>query len=441
MRPRLLRTAAFRLALVYAGLFTAGAVLLAGGFDWSVSSYARNRLRDDVADELRLLLRSTDGRAAEVAQRVRLREQALGARQFRYLVLDPAGRVLTSDLPVSAAGADPKAALLTRAARLPDGGRLVVGRSSHGLHRLLRTMTTAALWTAAISSVMSLAIAFLIAGVFLARIERVNAAVSSIMDGRMDDRLPAIGMGDEFDQLASNLNAMLDRIQHLMDGLRQVSADVAHDLRTPLTRLRRRLEALLAEGGGEARVHATQALAQVDEILAIFAALLRIAQVEGGGGREAFRMVDLSSLVGRIGEAYAPVAEDKGKLLRVEIAPGVAVSGDEDLIAQLASNLLENALTHSASTEPVSLSVRAEGRCAVLAVADRGQGIPESERAKVVGRFYRLDRSRTTAGAGLGLALVQAIVQLHGGRLELGDNRPGLLARVTLPRVLAAAGG
>jgi signal transduction histidine kinase len=180
---------------------------------------------------------------------------------------------------------------------------------------------------------------------------------------------------------------------------------------------------------------ARAALAQVDEILATFGALLRIAQVEGGTGREGFRPIDLSELIDRVRQAYEPVAEDQGKTLAAAITPGLAVSGDEELIAQLVSNLLENAFTHAPSPSPVDLSVRAEGQRAIVSIADRGPGVPEVERAKVVRRFYRLERSRTTPGAGLGLAMVQAIARLHDGELELADNRPGLVARVSLPRL------
>jgi signal transduction histidine kinase len=229
-------------------------------------------------------------------------------------------------------------------------------------------------------------------------------------------------------------------MQGLMEGLRQVSSDIAHDLRTPLTRLRRRLEDALAtpRRNPESDVLIHDAVAQVDEILATFSALLRLAQLEGGAGRQAFRTVDLSELAQRLREAYEPVAEDQGKELTAEIAPNVLIVGDEELLTQLVSNLIENAFAHAPSSSPVVLRVGTREDRALLAVSDCGPGVPAHERQEVLRRFYRLDRSRSTPGAGLGLAMVQAIAQLHAGEVELGDNAPGLIASVWFPRLRKA---
>jgi signal transduction histidine kinase len=312
---------------------------------------------------------------------------------------------------------------------------LVVGRSTYDFHELRETMVDATITAAALITAMSLAVAFLIGRQFLKRIDAVSAAAARIMDGRLDERLPAIGMGDEFDRLAVNLNTMLDRMQKLMEGLRQVSSDIAHDLRTPLMRLRRRLEAAIAAAEAETprRALIEEALDQLDEILSTFGALLRIAQVEGGTGREGFRRIDLSELMERVRQAYEPVAEDAGKELAAQITPSVTIAGDEELLGQLISNLIENAFAHAGDSEVVRLGVGVDAGRAILSVADHGPGVPEHERGKVTRRFYRLEISRTTPGAGLGLSMVQAIAQLHGGEIELGDNAPGLVARVRLP--------
>jgi signal transduction histidine kinase len=296
-------------------------------------------------------------------------------------------------------------------------------------------MVDATITAAALITAMSLAAAVLIGRQFLKRIDAVTATAARIMDGSLNERLPAIGMGDEFDRLALNLNTMLDRMQSLMEGLRQVSSDIAHDLRTPLMRLRRRLEAAMVakEGGPERQGLLEEAIDQLDEILSTFGALLRIAQVEGGTGREGFRRLDLSELMERVRQAYEPVAEDAGKELSAKITTAVAIAGDEELLCQLISNLIENAFAHAGQSDAVQLGVQVDGGRAVLSVADRGPGVPEEERAKVMRRFYRLDNSRTTPGAGLGLSMAQAIAQLHGGEIELGDNAPGLVARVRLP--------
>jgi signal transduction histidine kinase len=451
--PRIVRTATFRLAGFYAVLFALGAMVLVAFFDFTIEQYVHRSVRNDVLAELQLLLKTAPrGDAEGVARLVRERERVLGSRAFDYLVTAPDGVVLAGDLPAQAARrgwskvevaapADSReydsetADVRTVGADLPGGGMLVVGRNIYDYHELHETMVNGTIIAAVLISAMSLAVAFLIGRQFLARIDAVSAAAARIMGGRLDERLPAIGMGDEFDRLAVNLNTMLDRMQHLMEGLRQVSSDIAHDLRTPLMRLRRRLEAAMTapEHGGERQALLDECIDQLEEILSTFGALLRIAQVEGGTGREGFRRVDLSELMERVRQAYEPAAEDAGKALAADITQAVAILGDEELLGQLISNLVENAFTHAPRGEVVRLGVGLDGGRAVVSVADQGPGVPAEERGKVLRRFYRLDASRTTPGAGLGLAMAQAIAQLHGGEIELGDNAPGLVARVRLP--------
>jgi signal transduction histidine kinase len=248
------------------------------------------------------------------------------------------------------------------------------------------------------------------------------------MEGDLSARIPVRGSNDEIDQLVLGLNAMLDRIQQLLDGLRQVTSDIAHDLRTPLGRLRQRLE--------DAREHATStveyqvateaSIAEADALLEIFSALLRIAQIEAGAQQSAFTTVDLAGLARSITEAYAPVAEDSQHKLETAIEDGVAINGDRQLLAQLFSNLIENALNHTPTGSTVRLALRKTAGGFEAEVADNGPGIPEAEHEKVFDRFYRLDRSRTTKGSGLGLALVKAIASLHGMTLRLEDRQPGL---------------
>jgi hypothetical protein len=276
--PRLVRTAAFRLASLYAAIFAMGAMALVAFFDWTVSNYASNTLNQDISAETQLLRRyADDGGASAVATRVRLREEALGARAFQYVVADRWGRRLAGALPLPAArlgpgrvlvpapadsreSADETAALRTLGVRLPDGGVLVVGRSTYGYHELGETMTSATIAAAVLVALMAVGIAVLFGREFLSRIDRVNVSIGRVMEGRLEERLPAIGMGDEFDQLAANLNAMLDRIQQLMEGLRQASSDIAHDLRTPLPfakraePIARRTGATLRAATGEAAV-------------------------------------------------------------------------------------------------------------------------------------------------------------------------------------------
>jgi len=269
----------------------------------------------------------------------------------------------------------------------------------------------------------------------------VNMALQRIMAGKLDERVPAIGMGDEYDRLTYNLNAMLDRIQTLMEGLRQVSTDIAHDLRTPLTRLRQQLESTLALDPSEAVESAVdRALAQVDEVLMTFDALLRIGQIEAGAGRARFETLDLSAIMERVRLAFEPAANDAGKSLVAGIAAGIAVRGDRELLTQMFANLIENALTHTYGPTTIVVSLARDGNAIIAAVADDGPGIPAHERDRVIRRFYRLDASRSTAGSGLGLALVAAIAELHGARLTLAANDPGLRVEVRFAETPLAVG-
>jgi signal transduction histidine kinase len=270
----------------------------------------------------------------------------------------------------------------------------------------------------------------------LRRVDAINRICLKIMEGDLSQRLPGRGTDDEFDRLTGIVNAMLDRIEALLEGLRQVSTDIAHDLRTPLARLRQQLEgALLRSGTAADHERATErAIAEADRLLAIFNALLRIARVEAGNQRRGFARVDLSALVATVADVFQASAEEQGRTIRCRIAPEVAVTGDADLLSQLAANLIENALRHTPAGTgiDIGLSRRHDGRVE-LVVADRGPGVPAEERERVFRRFYRLEQSRHTPGNGLGLSLVAATAQLHRGEVSLGDNDPGLKVTVLLP--------
>ncbi len=277
----------------------------------------------------------------------------------------------------------------------------------------------------------------LITAGFLKRIEEVNRTSRSIMDGSLSNRIPMRGSGDEMDQLAVNLNAMLDRIQALMESVKRVSDDIAHDLRTPLSRLRQRLElarSSVSTPDGYAAVM-DQSIAELDVILETFQALLRIAQVEAGTRREAFAEVDLGAVVSTVAETFGPVAEDSGQRLRARVERDAKVHGDRGLITQMLANLLENSIRHCPAGAQIDVTLGRDAGQAVLRVADSGPGIPEGERDKVFRRFYRLETSRTTRGNGLGLALVKAVAELHGATVELADNRPGLRVSVRFAAV------
>jgi signal transduction histidine kinase len=268
----------------------------------------------------------------------------------------------------------------------------------------------------------------------LRRVEQVNRTSERVMAGNLSDRVPVHGTSDEFDQLAANLNRMLDQIERLMNAMREVTDDVAHDLRTPLSRLRTRLELALADpsGGPTQREAVRAAIEEADHLLATFNDLLSIAELESGARRDQTEPLDLSEVAQLAVELYEPVAEEKGFALSLVTETGVRIRGAPHLISQALVNLLDNALKYAGDGEIQVRVFRRSGR-AILEVADHGPGIPEKDREAVLDRFVRLEPSRTTPGNGLGLSLVRAIAHRHGGGVTLDDNHPGLRVRLEFP--------
>jgi len=439
---RILRSASFRLTLIYTGLFVVSACVLFA----TVFVIATAALQND----MQAVLRSEALQLADIHRRyglLALAEQVTRRMNFRtrgpiyYLVQAPTQQVVVGNLPGmppvegvvdfvrdSGEPADVRAKLTGYGLILRDGTFILVAQDASRLIDMQHAIVRAFIWAGALTLLLAIGTGVLVGGKFVRRIDTIGRTSRAIMEGDLSARIPVRGNSDEIDQLVVGLNAMLDRIQQLLEGLRQVSSDIAHDLRTPLGRLRQRLE--------DAREHATTteeyqaateaAIAEADSLLEIFSALLRIAQIEAGAQKSAFTEVDLSMLMHNIAEAYEPSAEDSQHKLEVAVADGVTITGDGQLLAQLFSNLVENALTHTPAGSTVRLALRATAAGFEAEVADNGPGIPEAERDKVLDRFYRLDRSRTTSGSGLGLALVKAIATLHGLSLRLEDRKPGL---------------
>ena len=315
---------------------------------------------------------------------------------------------------------------------LPEGYFLLVGQSAFQLRETSEVIVRAFGWGILVTVLLGLIGGALMSAGMLRRVEFIRVTAQAIMAGNLAERIPTRGTGDDFDLLSASLNEMLDRIHTLMEGLRQVSNDIAHDLRTPLTRLRQRLEVarIRSTTVEEYRQLVDRVIADTDEILKTFAAMLRVAEIEAGTARARFAPVDLSALLQAIVELYAALAEDQQQSLEGRIEPGLGVRGDRELLTQMFVNLVENALRHTSAGTRIEMTAGLIAGRPVCSIADSGPGIPPAEREKVFRRFYRLDTSRATPGSGLGLSLVAAIAALHDVRVELADNAPGL--RVTL---------
>jgi len=283
-------------------------------------------------------------------------------------------------------------------------------------------------WVLLATVVIALAGGVLVSRAFLGRMDAITRTCRAIMAGRLSDRIPDRGTRGEFDQLVRTLNEMLDRIAALMENVQQISSDIAHDLRTPLSRLRNQLELAQAEANSEEdyRQAIGRAIAECETILATFSALLRIGQIDGAAATPPGERVDLSRLIADLADIYAPVAEDGGFVLKTEISPGVQLKGDKALLSQLFANLIENAMNHTPAGSTITVALAADGGAIVASVRDNGPGIPPEEHERVLRRFYRCERSRSTPGSGLGLSLVAAIARYHGAALALEDNHPGL---------------
>jgi signal transduction histidine kinase len=321
---------------------------------------------------------------------------------------------------------------------VPDGYRLLVGRDISDATAFRDRIKATLMWAGLIALGIGLLGGTVMSRNMLRRVEQVNRTAERVIAGNLSDRVPRRGTHDEFDQLAANLNGMLDQIERLMSGMREVTDNVAHDLKTPLARLRARLElALLGPDDPLARTDAIRAaIEEADRLLATFNALLSIAEAEAGAGGRSGEKLDLGEVARAVVELYEPVAEEKGFALRLDSAPATMIRGDRHLLSQALANLIDNALKYGAAEYAggdISIVVHQSDGRAVIEVADRGPGIPEGDRASVFDRFVRLEPSRSTPGNGLGLSLVRAVARRHEANVTLGDNYPGLKVRIEFP--------
>ena len=448
---RFLRSTGFRFALLHTLVFVVSVVAIGWVAELSVTTALERQARQRVETEAATLVLESDregwqGLRAAIETRLGMREHRL-----RYAVLDARGGMILGDhlLAAYAAPSGAGAVTLTRSVSegpsdqilvatrpLADGSRLVIADDLKSVEDVEDVLSNAFLIALGLALALGLGAGALLTRALLRRVEAVTRTAEAIIAGDLSQRIALSGSSDDFDRLSATLNTMLDRIAGLMENLRQVTNDIAHDLRTPLSRLRQGLEdaRLRTSGACDCEIAFERAISEADGLLDTFSALLHIAQVESGARRVAFRPVDLSEVVRTVAEAYEPAAEDGGRFLETAIADGVLVQGDRELLVQLFANLVENTLHHTPAGTRIALGVERGGRGEALAtVADNGPGIHEGERSRVLQRFYRLERSRTTPGNGLGLSLVAGVVEVHRATLELTDNRPGLKVIVRFP--------
>jgi len=448
IKAQLFRSAAFRISLLYACVYS---LLSAAGLSviyWSTASHIEDQINARLRLETNILLDHYRRRALPaLVETIRERSREDGRRKlFFYLLQSPQSQPLAGRLRVWPQGLDSTYATLrlsdlfqigqesddvrvrVLATALPGGYRLLVGRDLNDAEALLKHTLGVVLIVIAVTFLLVIPGSVLLGRYALRRINAVGSTAGDIMQGDLSQRIPITTRDDEFDQLALKLNAMLERIERLMTGMRQVTDNIAHDLRSPLNRLRSRLEVTLLEARDPDEYQAVlaQAVSDVDELLKTFNALLSIAQAEAGIQRDQWLPVDLAALVENLVELYEASAESRGIQLDYSLSGPLSIQGDRQLLAQAVSNLLDNAIKYTPAGGHIALTLGQEQGTTVLSVADSGPGIPAAQRDKVLERFVRLDSARSTLGNGLGLSLVKAVASLHGARLLLDDNCPGL---------------
>jgi len=457
--PTLVRTTTFKLALLHSVLFTVFVLGLLIYLYASTVVYVRAEASDSLDAELTELSRAySQGGLVRLNRSVRERQSVPGSRQFFYLLQDAQGQKIGGGLSVLPEGIPldgrqkylfdvdyqkPDGEVVSRPAEgravvLPDGGIILVAYDVGEFQRVVPRITRV-VWTAApIGLLMSLIGGIVISRSAARRADTLAKTAQGVMAGDLSRRVPVIGSGDEFDRLGQQLNAMLDRIETLMASSRHVGDSIAHDLRSPLTRLRNRLETALAEPMSEELAKETigQTLEETDSVLGTFNSILRLSRLEAGQGGRMVRM-NISALASELAELFEPACEESGLEFVTSIGRSLFVLGEKDLIAQALSNLLDNAVKYTPEGGKIVFSVsRGRDGMIVMDITDTGPGIPEDQRERVVKRFVRLEASRSEPGSGLGLALVEAVGRVHNGDFQLahGDSQIGLSARLLLPK-------
>ena len=457
---KLLRTTAFKLTLVYLGIFVLFAASLLAYFALNTRRLITEQITATVNGEVNGLSEQYgQGGLRRLVIVVDVRSRRPGSSL--YLVTTPSGEGLAGNVGSlepgvldrpgwletnyhrleSPEGTEHRA--LVRVVQLPGGFHLLVGRDLEERERLFAIVVNAGQWSLALVIVLGLIGGFFVSRRVLSRIDAMTGTAQTIMAGDLSGRLPVAGTGDELDRLADNVIAMLERIEALMRGLKEVSDNIAHDLKTPLTRLRNRCEQALRSATGETSYRAAleSTIAESDDLIRTFDALLMIARAESGQARDNMTEFDASEIARDVGDLYEPVADEKGIALKIDAPAAAPVRGNRELVSQALANLIDNAIKYAGPSGkvngvPAEIVVKAgnDGERITLSVADRGPGIPDADRGRVVERFVRLEQSRSEPGSGLGLSLASAVARLHGGELKLEDNHPGLRTTIALPR-------
>jgi len=429
---------------------------------WQTSVFYARQLDDTIQAEIRGLAEQYRlGGLSRLNQVVAQRSASAGAGL--YLIADPDSQRVSGNL------ASPSPALLEKRGRvqfpyrapapggketrlaigqvfqLSDGYRLVVGRDIEDRRKLEDIFTSAFLWGVGFIVLIGVLGGLLVSRVLMRRIGAITDTSQRIMHGDLSQRVPLAGTGDELDRLAGSLNTMLDRIEQLVAGLREVSDNIAHDLKTPLTRMRNRIDTTLRDAPDTETYRETliQTIEEADELIRTFNALLSIARLEAGAQIEAFETFDLAALAADAVELYEPVAESDGITVSLDAPQPAQTKGNRQLLAQATANLIDNAIKYARPDDgdgAITVQVERERSRVRLIVADNGPGIPEDQREQALKRFARLETSRSRPGSGLGLSLVAAVARLHGGTIALEDNRPGLRVVITLPAAQTLTG-
>jgi signal transduction histidine kinase len=448
----LVSTTSFKLSALYLGLFLSSFLAIGTTVYFLTTHSLEQQLKNNLEAEItRLKSEYESGGLPELTTEINEIIDSQSHRALEYGVLNQRGQLvagnfsqfkltegwqtLTRTPPIITVGEE-HATLLTRVIALPNHLWLGIGHDSHNIKEAGKAIVKAFLWGFVLVIALGAAGGFYISRTFLKKIGRITQSAQTIIDGDLSHRLVVSKNQDELDNLALLLNRMLDKIAALIENVQQVSNDIAHDLRTPVSRLKFRLEDVLYSSLSKDQYNEqiASAITEVDTILDTFSALLRISQIESKSRRSGFRIVNLSAVVVAVTDALNPIAEEQTKVITTDIEQYCELNGDKELLTQLVFNLLENAIAHTSEQTRITVSLKSFENRIELIIADNGSGIADEYRHKVFQRFYRLEQSRTTAGNGLGLSIVAAIVELHDGTITLVDNWPGLKAVVNLEK-------